>query len=203
MLSAMTTPSDARDSGIDETRENRRADRRSTLVTGVLLIVAGATFLVARTLGIDLAATGWPLFVIVPGIALWVVALVVRGRPGAGLAAGGGVVTNTGIVLAVQNATGLWATWAYAWTLVAPGGAGLGLLLYGLLVGRRDIALSGAWTLLVGLVLFIVFAFFFESVIGLSGRPIEGLDTILAVALVVLGAVVVAFGLVGRRSTEA
>jgi hypothetical protein len=185
------------------TRETRGVERRSTLATGVLLVIAGAAFLLARTLGIDLADAGWPLFVIVPGLILSVMALVVGGRPGAGLAAAGGIVTSTGLVLAVQNATGLWATWAYAWALVAPGGAGLGLLLYGLLTGRRDVALSGAWTLLVGLVLFIVFAFFFESVVGLSGRAIEGLDTILAVALVALGAVVIAFGLVGRRRTEA
>src|SRR5437899_207347 len=46
----------------------------------------------------------------------------------------GGIVTVTGLILAAQNATGDWASWAYAWTLVVPGGAGLGLFLQGLRV---------------------------------------------------------------------
>lgn len=62
------------------------------------------------------------------------------------------------------------------------------------LIGR-DLALAGAWALLVGLALFLGFAFFFESVIGLSGGRIRGLDAVLAAGLVVLGVVIVVFSL--------
>ncbi|HEV8489292.1 MAG TPA: hypothetical protein VGQ58_05850 [Candidatus Limnocylindrales bacterium] len=96
-------------------------------------------------------------------------AFAVGGRGGAGLAIAGGITTVTGLVLAFQNATGLWATWAYAWALVAPGGAGLGLLLYGLFTWQPDFVARGRGTLLVGLVLFVGFAIFFEGFIGLSG----------------------------------
>ncbi len=117
------------------------------------------------------------------------------GGGGSGFAVAGAIVTVTGVVLAVQNQTGLWSTWAYAWALVAPGGVGLGLLVYGALTRQRELALAGAWALLVGLALFLGFAFFFESVIGLSGGRIRNLDVVLAAALVVLGLVIVVFSL--------
>jgi hypothetical protein len=73
--------------------------------------------------------------------------------------------------------------------------------LYGALTGQRDLAMSGGAALLAGLALFLVFAFFFESVIGLSGERIPGLDALLAGGLVVLGAVIVVVSLrPGHRS---
>jgi hypothetical protein len=170
---------------------DRDTQRRSSIVVGALLIVVGAMFLIARVAGVDVGRTGWPLFVILPGIVLFLVSFAVGGRAGSGFAVAGAIVTVTGVILAVQNQTGLWATWAYAWALVAPGAVGLGLLLYGTLTGQRDLAMSGGAALLAGLALFLVFAFFFESVVGLSGERIAGLDALLAAGLVVLGAVIV------------
>jgi uncharacterized membrane protein YhaH (DUF805 family) len=174
-------------------------ERRMTLAIGSLLILGGSAVLAVRRLGLDLGEAGWPLFVIVPGIVLFVVGLGVGGRAGTGFAVAGAVTTVTGLILAVQSQTGLYATWAYAWALVAPGGIGLGLFVYGALTGQRDLALGGLWTLLTGLVIFIVAAFFFESVIGLSGDRIEGLDALLAGAVVVLGVGIVIVGLTGGR----
>jgi hypothetical protein len=173
----------------------RGSERRSSVVIGGILIAVGAVFLVGRQMNIDLGRAGWPVFVIVPGIVLLLLAFAVGGLGGSGFAVAGGIVTVTGVVLAVQNQTGLWSTWAYAWALVAPGGVGLGLLVYGALTRQRDLALAGAWALLVGLALFLGFAFFFESVIGLSGGRIRGLDAVLAAGLVVLGLVIVALSL--------
>ena len=116
------------------------SERRATVLIGVLLIVLGGAFLLARQAGIDVAAVGWPLFVIVPGIVIFALAFAVGGRAGSGFAIGGAITTVTGLVLAFQNATGLWATWAYAWALVAPGGAGLGLFLYGLFTRQPDVS---------------------------------------------------------------
>lgn len=174
-------------------------ERRGMAAIGALLVVVGVAFLLARQLNVDLAELGWPLFVIVPGVILFAVALSTGGSAGAGLAVPAGIVTMTGIVLAVQNATGLWATWAYAWALVAPGGAGVGLLLYGLLTRQPDLVRGGATTTLVGLGLFVGFAFFFEAVIGLSGARLAGLDVLFAAALVLLGGAIVAASLLGGR----
>jgi len=85
---------------------------------GIVLIVVGALLFVDRVVGIDLASAGWPLFVIVPASCCSAWGVSMTGREGIGLAVGGGITTVVGLILAVQNATGLWATWAYAWALV-------------------------------------------------------------------------------------
>ena len=50
-----------------------------------------------------------------------------------GFAIAGSIVTTVGSVLLYQQTTGHWESWAYAWALVGPGAAGLGMLVYGLL----------------------------------------------------------------------
>jgi hypothetical protein len=184
-----------------ESHAERHAERRASVAVGGFLIVVGIVVLAGRQVGLDPGRAGWPLFVIVPGVVLFLASFAVGARAGAGLAVPGAILTVTGVVLAVQNETGLWSTWAYAWALVAPGGVGLGLLVYGTLTGQHDLATSGAATLLTGVALFLVFAFFFESVIGLSGRRVAGLDALLAAGLVVLGAVIVVLSVrPGRRA---
>lgn len=172
--------------------------RRGSLVLGALLVIVGALALLGRQLDVDLVALGWPLFVIVPGVGLLVGSLFVGGRPGIGLAIPGGIVTMTGLVLAFQNATGAYETWAYAWALVAPGGVGVGLTLYGLLARSQDSLQAGIPVLLTGIGLFLGFGFFFEGVLGLSGRRLFD-ETVFAVGLVVLGVIVLGLGFVGRR----
>lgn len=162
-----------------------------TTVLGLVLVVVGAAYLAARLAGIDLSLVGWPAFVIVPGLAVFATAFVVGGAGGAGLATVGAVLTTTGLVLAVQRATGLWASWAYAWALVAPGSAGFGLLVYGLLTRQPAVARAGLGPLVAGLALFLLGLLFFEGVLGLSGRAFGGLDVVGAVALVVLGAALI------------
>jgi hypothetical protein len=173
-------------------------ERRASVVLGLALVVVGVLALAGRALSVDVFGIGWPLLIIVPGVVLFAGALAVGGKPGVGLAIPGGIVTMVGLVLAVQAATGLWSTWAYAWALVAPGGVGLGLLLYGLLTGQRDVARSGVPVLGVGLALFLAFGLFFEGVIGLNGRSLAGLETILAGGIVVLGVLILAFGATRR-----
>ncbi len=181
--------------------QDAHAQRRSSIAVGIVLIAVGVAFLIGQQLRFDWLDVGWPLFIIGPGIALLVIALAVGGKPGAGFAVPGGIVTMTGLVLAVQNATGLWETWAYAWALVAPGGVGVGLLLYGLLTRQREFASSGGSTLLVALGLFLGFAIFFEGIIGLSGPRLAGIETWLAAGLIVLGVVLVLMSLVRSRTT--
>jgi hypothetical protein len=176
-----------------------RSERRTSLMLGLLLIVAGAGFLGAQALGISIGAIGWPLYVIVPGVGLLVAAIAVGGPAAVGLWIGGSITTITGLILAVQAATDLWATWAYAWALIAPGGVGVGLLLAGLTGGRPELVAGGARTLATGLVLFGGMAFFFEGLIGLSGQAIAGFDTLLAIVLVGLGIVVVGYGILRPR----
>lgn len=174
-------------------------ERRGRLVLGAILLAVGLLALAGRAVGADAFAIGWPLLVIVPGLLLFAAAVATGGRAGSAFAVPAGVVTVTGIVLAVQNATGLWSTWAYAWALVAPGGIGIGLLVYGLLSGQRDLIRSGVPVLLTGVALFLGFGVFFEGVLGLNGAAIAGSETILAAGLVVLGALLIVGSQLGRR----
>ncbi len=162
----------------------------------------GLLFLADRLVGFDLGADGWPLFVIVPGVLLFAWGVTMPGREGVGLAVAGEITTVVGLILAVQNATGLWATGACAWALVGPGGTGVGLLGYG--VAHRDsgLAANGLRSLGAGLALFVAFGVFFEGVIGLSGRPFLSTD-IGPVVLIGLGVVVVAWGLLKDRPRRA
>ncbi|MEW5991960.1 MAG: hypothetical protein AB1736_11535 [Chloroflexota bacterium] len=179
--------------------ETRTTEQRGMVVLGGLLLLLGGLALAGRALDIDLFAVGWPLLVVVPGLLLFAFALSVGGPSGAALAVPGGIVTMVGVVLAVQDATGLWATWAYAWALVAPGGVGIALLAYGIVTGQREIARAGLPILATGLALFLGFGLFFEGVLGLNGSAIAGAETLLAGGIVILGLILVAGGFLGRR----
>lgn len=180
--------------------EPREPERRGMLLLGGVLLVLGVLALVGKSIGIDVFDLGWPLLVIVPGLILFAVAVSAGDPAGSAIAVPAGITTVTGLVLAFQNATDLWATWAYAWALVAPGGIGVGLLVYGVLTGRREIARAGLPVLAVGLALFLGFGIFFEGVLGLNGPAIVGAESLLGGGLVVLGIVLLLGGLLGRRT---
>src|SRR2546421_1524409 len=100
---------------------------RQASTVGLLLVLAGAILLLAEFVHIDLGHYGWPLFVIVPGIALLVVSVTSRGFVGEGLAIFGSILTITGLILLYQNSTDHFNSWAYAWALVFPGAVGIGM----------------------------------------------------------------------------
>jgi hypothetical protein len=131
-----------------------------------VLIGVGLLYLAQQLLGLDLGRYGWPLFILVPGLAL-LAAFVLGGRGAAGLAVPGCVVTTIGLVLLVQNTFNLWATWAYAWALIVAA-VGLGLLLQGERTGQKRVVQSGRGLLEGGILAFVVFAVFFELVIDVS-----------------------------------
>lgn len=177
----------------------RSQGERGTIVLGIALVVIGGLALLGRALSIDILGLGWPMFVLIPGLVLFAAGVAVGGRAGLGFAVPGGITTMVGVVLSVQAATGLWATWAYAWALVAPGGVGLGILVYGLLTRQADVARTGVPILLTGLALFVAFGLFFEGLLHLSGADLPLAEPIFAGALIVLGAVMLLLGALGRR----
>ncbi len=176
--------------------------RRGTVILGLALVILGGLALIGRALQIDLLGLGWPIFVIAPGVALFAAGLAVGGRAGLAFAIPGGIVTMVGVVLSVQAATGLWATWAYAWALVAPGGVGLAMVVYGLLTGQADTMREGLPVLLTGLGLFVAFGLFFEAVLHISGPALDISQPIFAGALVALGIAILLVAVVGRRAPE-
>ncbi len=178
-------------------------DRRGVIAIGVALILLGGFFLVVQLGGQDFADLGWPLFIIIPGVILYVVGFIVGARNGSGFAIAGSIVTMVGIVLALQNATDAWASWAYAWALVGPAAAGFGMLTYGLVYRYEDLIRGGLSSLGVGIALFIVGFFFFEGVLGLSGDAVPQVRDAFPYASIGLGAVLIVLSLFTGKARTA
>jgi hypothetical protein len=174
--------------------------RRGSLVVGLLLVLLGVYFLASEQLNIDTGRYGWPIFVIAPGVFLLLVGLAIPHEGGLGAAIPGGIITTVGLILAAQAATDTYASWAYAWALVAPGSVGATLTLYGLLHRRWDLLDAGLRTAAVGIGLFIGFGLFFENIIGVDqGTQNSALHDALPVMAVGLGAVIVLMNMLPRR----
>jgi len=147
---------------------------------GLLLIVVGLVFFVARVGG----GTAWPLFVIVPGAAMLAVALA-GPRGNAGLAVPGSIVSAVGLILLVQEATGTFHTWSYAWGLVLAS-VGVGSFLQASIEENAQGQREGVRLTVLGLALFAAFGAFFELLI--FGGAMQGLlGWILPLALIVGG----------------
>jgi hypothetical protein len=133
---------------------------------GIVLVVVGLFALGVVVFGIDLTQYGWPLFVIIPGLTLLVVGFL---GGGAGASVPGGIVTALGLVLAYQSSTGDWASWAFVWALIAPGGVGLGLYLQALRDRDPVMLRRGRTLMFIAVMIFMIGFVFFESILGISG----------------------------------
>ncbi|HKB32798.1 MAG TPA: hypothetical protein VKF16_02935 [Candidatus Dormibacteraeota bacterium] len=138
----------------------------SSMALGIVLVVVGLFALGVVVFGIDLTQYGWPLFVIIPGLTLLVVGFI---GGGVGASVPGGIVTMLGLVLAYQSSSGDWASWAFAWALVAPGGVGLGLYLQALRDRDLETLKRGRTLIFIAALIFMIGFVFFESILGISG----------------------------------
>jgi hypothetical protein len=151
-------------------QSNNQALSGGFIGLGVLLVVLGALFLTGQAVGFDLGRFEWPFFVIIPGLAVSGVGLAVGGPTGERITPLGAAVTMVGVILLYQNAANHFESWTYAWALVFPTATGLGRMIYGSLKGGKEMVVTGGWSALIGAALFVVGAFFFEPVVGVSGQ---------------------------------
>ncbi len=166
----------------------RRAGSGTSAALGIVLVVVGLFALLVAVAGIDLTQYGWPLFVIVPGLTLLVVGFLGVGQ---GASIPGGIVTALGLLLAYQSSTGDWATWAFAWALVAPGGVGLGMYLQALRDGDIDALRTGRTLMFIAVVIFMIGFVLFESILGISGKDYGFFGkAALPILLIVIGIVI-------------
>ena len=170
-------------------------------VVGAILVCAGAAWFVMRELRFDpfaaVADAGWPFFVIIPGVSLLALSLIPTPPRGLGFAIAGAIVTTVGIVLLYQATTAHWESWAYAWALVGPGAAGLGMLAYGLLFRQRDLLPAGARLVAIAAGLFVVGYWYFETVFATGRTPID-LGVWWPIVVVAVGLAALVSGLAGR-----
>ena len=112
--------------------------KRGGLTGGILFILFGVFFLIWQ-LRPELLENifgnwfDWPVIII--GVGFIFLAAAVLGQVG-GLAIPGCIVGGIGMILAWQNATGNWGSWAYIWALI-PGFVGLGLV-FSSVLGEND-----------------------------------------------------------------
>jgi hypothetical protein len=180
------------------------SSRIASSLLGAGLILLGILFLIGRyvraVFNFDIGHYGWPLFIIVPGLLLFLSSFVFERRAGSTVAIFGGMVSMTGLVLLVQNTFDVFASWAYAWALVAPTSFGLAKLVYGALRGLGDEVRIGLNLTGIGLAMFVIGGFFFELVIGINGFRF-GLSWLCWPALLIgLGVVLLLANLLPRRN---
>jgi hypothetical protein len=148
---------------------NRNRPYSLGLIFGILLIAIGLLALVGQVFWANAIRYLWPFFIILPGLV--VVALALPDETGLGepFSMIGTMTTFTGLLLFYQRLTGHWTSWAYAWTLVAPIGAGVGLWLYGAVHNREKEVKSGRDLVRIGFIIGLVGLIFFELVLNISG----------------------------------
>ena len=152
----------------DEHPKIRQPFDRGPIFLGAGLLFMGFLLLAGRFLHIPFNNFLWPFIFIVPGVLVFLSALSSESSSGEGLSIVGGILSMLGFVFLMQTITGLWASWAYIWALVAPTSIGLSQMIYGNLKNRDAIAASGWRLTKIGLSIFVVGFLFFELVLDIS-----------------------------------
>ena len=171
----------------------------ASLAIGLALIAFGVLFLLGAVLRIDIWNALWPLFIIIPGL-LFFMGMVVIGKPGAPLAVPGSIITMAGMILFVQNLTGLWNTWAYAWALVVPTAVGIGVAIAGMWGDDQRAVRVGTAMAGIGLAALLFLAFFFEVILNLNGLRSGPIGQVVLPALIIAAGVgVLAWAFLPRK----
>jgi hypothetical protein len=173
---------------------------------GAILILLGILFLAGRFVvsifDFDLGHYAWPFIIIIPGVLMFVAAFLLEPRAGTTLAMFGGMVVTTGSILMIQNIFDLYASWAYAWALIAPTSMGLAKLVYGALRGLGDEVKTGFAMASIGAVIFVVAGAFFELIIGLNGLRLNVSWLCWPTLLIGAGVITLIVNLIPRRSSS-
>lgn len=176
-----------------------RIRNMAILAIGLGLIAFGVLFLAGTILQIDIWGTLWPLFIVIPGL-IFFVGMIVLGRPGAPLSVPGSIITMAGVILFIQNLTGLWSTWAYAWALIAPTAVGIGVAVAGIWSEDPRAVRVGSALAGIGIAVFFFFVIFFELILNLNGLRSGPIGRIvLPVLVIAAGLGVLAWAFLPRK----
>jgi hypothetical protein len=189
---------------LDNKPVNNPSPKIVTSVLGAGLILLGILFLIGRYVRVafdfDIGHYGWPFFIIIPGILLFMASFFFEPRAGVTPAIFGGMVTMAGLILLVQNTFDVFASGAYAWALVAPTSMGLAKVIYGSLRGLGDEVKSGLTLSGIGFAIFVIGGFFFELVIGINGFHFGQTWLCRPALLIGLGVLLLFYNLLPRRN---
>ena len=141
-------------------------ERRSDLISGIIIILIGGWFLAAQfelVPGLNEIIKieyQWPLIVIGVGVFLFLLGLLLR-NPAMSVPAC--IVGGIGGLLYWCNSTGDWAAWSYLWALI-PGFVGIGIILSTILGGQEKTGYrEGLKLILISGILFGIFLMLFSG----------------------------------------
>lgn len=160
---------------------------------GFGLVLLGALWLAVQLLNWNVGWLVWPFFILLPGVACLLIAALGSASL-SGFFIPGGAITAVGGILFVQNLTGRFESWAYAWALI-PAAVGVGLSLQGQRLGDEAAVRRGRWLAGVFGLVFVVALGFFEGLIFGDGAGTWFFRFALPLALIAVGV-----GLLLRRS---
>jgi hypothetical protein len=173
---------------------------RGALILGGGLLFMGIFLLVGRMLSIPFGDFLWPFIFIIPGALVFLSALASDSSSGEGLSILGAILTTLGLVFLAQQITGLWASWAYIWALIAPTSIGVAQMVYGTRKERDTIVQSGKKLVNLGLYMFAIGFVFFELIIGINGIGIGNLGLpVFPMVLVFAGVIILVRALMKNR----
>jgi LiaI-LiaF-like transmembrane region len=144
-----------------------------TAIGGLLLIGLGVLFLLGQFVRFDIWHYLWPFFVIGFGL-MFFVGMIAGGKEAGGLAIPGSLFTMLGLLFLYQNAFNHWASWAYAWALLAPTSVGIGLMIFGRWSDKPGLYQPGWLLMIIGLTIFLALGAFFELLAGIAGFASPG-----------------------------
>jgi hypothetical protein len=131
---------------------------------------------------------------------IFISALTSDDTRGEGFAILGAMMTTLGMLFFLQSVFNMWASWAYAWSLLAPTSIGAAQVIYGMRKNRDNLMENGKKLMQVGLTMFVIFFIFFEIILRISGINFIpfGLPAI-PVGLILLGFVIVLRAFFNRK----
>lgn len=168
------------------------------LIGGAVLIAIGLMSLAGQIFSrMDFWAMAWPFFVMGFG-ALFFVGMFAGGKSVSGLAIPGTIIMMIGLMLFLQNLLNYWQSWSYGWTVIVFA-VGLGIYFMGWYGENTDQRRSGVSVMKIGVILFLIFGGFFETIFNSFSFS----KFIFPATLILLGLYLVAVrsGLL-RRGTE-
>jgi hypothetical protein len=145
--------------------QGTQGNQAARTIGALVLIVIGGFFLAGNFFNFrfNFWDLGWPMFVLVPGLAFLFFAIA-GDKNAVGLVYPGTIITGTGAILFYQNMTDNWESWAYVWTLY-PLFVGLALSYEGYRRNNANNISTGRTMIMGGFIGFLIFGAFFELVI--------------------------------------
>jgi len=159
-------------------------ENRSTIVVGAILIVVGLLFLLGQSMNLIQIEFVWPMIIIAVGAAFFV-GMFLGGKATGALAIPGSIITMVGLILLVQDLTGWWESWSYAWALIIVA-VGIGTFIFGAWSDKPELRQSGWDTIKVGTTLFIIFGAIFGFIFTLIGSAEPGVLIFWSVLLILV-----------------